>query len=74
MQKAKIISAYMMLISGIVLAFLSFLISANNDVSDNILWYVAQTIIYAGSIFGVSSYIEIEMNRKFKQFKKNETN
>lgn len=63
-----------MLLSGVVLAFLSFFLSGNFDVADNILWYVAQTIIYAGSVFGVSSYIEYELNRKFKEFKNNERN
>ena len=46
-----------MLTSGIVLAFLCFFLHGY-DITDGVLWYVAQTIVYAGSIFGVSIYIK----------------
>jgi O-antigen/teichoic acid export membrane protein len=49
-------SALMMLVSGIVLAMLSFFLN-NYDIKENVLWYIAQTLIYAGSIFGVSIFI-----------------
>ena len=28
------------------------------DVKDSVLWYVSQTLVYAGSIFGVGIYIQ----------------
>lgn len=28
-----------------------------HDVTDGVLWYVGQTLVYAGSIFGVGIYI-----------------
>ena len=49
--------AYVMLTSGIVLAFLCFFLHGY-DITDGVLWYVAKTIVYAGSIFGVSIYIK----------------
>lgn len=46
-----------MLLSGVAMAFLSFFLN-NFDVSDSVLWYVSQTLVYAGSIFGVGIYIQ----------------
>jgi hypothetical protein len=52
------------LCSGIALAFLSFFLNKYN-VSEGVLWYVSQTLVYAGSIFGVSAYV----NTKFGEIK-----
>lgn len=52
------------LLSGIALTFLSFFFN-NYNISDGVLWYVSQTLIYAGSIFGVTAYI----NTKFGEIK-----
>lgn len=49
-------SACIMLASGIVLSFLSFFLS-NYTIEDSVLWYFAQTILYAGSIFGLTMYV-----------------
>lgn len=50
-------SAIAMLTSGVVLAFFSFFLNGG-DVRDSVLWYVSQTLVYAGSIFGVGIYIQ----------------
>ena len=42
--------------SGIVLSFLSFFLS-NYTIEDSVLWYFAQTILYAGSVFGLTMYV-----------------
>ena len=49
-----------MLFSGILLTFLCFFLN-HYKVDDSVLWYVAQTLVYAGSIFGVSVYIRSKM-------------
>lgn len=49
-------TAVLSLSSGVVLSFLSFFLN-KYDISDGVLWYVSQTLMYAGSIFGVSLYI-----------------
>ena len=48
-----------MIISGIVLAFLSFF--SNGDIVDGVLWYIAQALIYAGGVFGVSLYFKTKL-------------
>lgn len=40
--------------SGIVLAFLQYFDAG--DLSNGVLGYVAQVLVYAGSIFGVTTY------------------
>lgn len=49
-------TAIIMVASGIVLAFLSFFLN-HFDIADGVLWYIAQALVYAGSIFGVSMYV-----------------
>lgn len=53
-------SAISMVLSGIVLAFLSFFFN-NYDIKDGVLWYISQALIYAGGIFGVSIYFKTRL-------------
>ena len=53
-------SAIAMIVSGIVLAFLSFFRN-DGEISDGVLWYVAQALTYAGGIFGVSVYFKTKL-------------
>lgn len=50
-------TAVVLLLSGVVLSFLGFYASPLGEISDSVLWYFSQTLIYAGSIFGVSTYV-----------------
>ena len=56
------ISAVGMLISGVGLSVSGFIVSPLGEISDSVLWFAAQTMIYAGSVFGVSVYV----NDKFR--------
>lgn len=51
-----------MLISGVGLSVAGFIVSPLGEISDSVLWFAAQTMIYAGSVFGVSVYV----NDKFR--------
>ncbi len=53
-------TAIAMVVSGIVLAFLSFFCNDGN-ISEGVLWYVAQALTYAGGIFGVSVYFRTKL-------------
>lgn len=69
-------SAIVVLTSGIVLAYISYFTSQMRDVTDNVLWYFAQTLMYAGSIFGVAIAIDAKfenIKNKFLNHKNNET-
>ena len=56
------ISAVGMLISGVALSVAGFVVSPLGEISDSVLCFAAQTMIYAGSVFGVSVYV----NDKFR--------
>ena len=59
-----------MLLSGVVLTFLSFFLN-NYVVSDGVLWYVSQTLVYSGGIFGVNVYFKSKLGN-FERIVKNE--
>ena len=56
------ISAVGMLISGVALSVAGFVVPPLGEIYDSVLWFAAQTMIYAGSVFGVSVYV----NDKFR--------
>ena len=55
-------SAIGMLICGVAISVAGFIVSPVGEISDSVLWFTAQTMIYAGSVFGVSVYV----NDKFR--------
>ena len=56
-----------MVVSGIVLAFLSFFL--NGDVVDGVLWYIAQALAFAGGVFGVSIYFRTKLGEAKTEIK-----
>lgn len=53
-------TAITMVVSGIILAFLSFFLNGYN-ISDGVLWYVSQALVYSGAIFGVNIYFKTKL-------------
>ena len=51
-----IYTALVMLAFGIVLASAGFIVSPLGEIHSSVLWIVAQCLIYAGSVLGVSAY------------------
>lgn len=58
------VSAIILLMSGIALSFLSFFLSVEHVIDSSVLWYFGQTLIYAGSLFGIKSYVDYRMQKK----------
>ena len=46
-----------MLAIGAALSIAGFIVPPTGEISDSVLWFFAQCLIYAGSIFGVSTYV-----------------
>lgn len=61
----QVYSAIGMLISGVALSIAGFIVPPVGEISDSVLWFFAQCLIYAGSIFGVSIYVQ----SKFRELK-----
>lgn len=53
-------TALAMVASGIILAFLSFFLN-HHDIESGVLMYVAEALVYAGGIFGVSLYFKTKL-------------
>ena len=51
----------MLLMSGIALSVAGFVVDPVGEISDSVLWYVSQALIYAGSVFGVTVYIDRQL-------------
>lgn len=54
----QVFSALAMLLSGVALSIAGFIVPPVGEISDSVLWFFAQCLIYAGSIFGVSIYVQ----------------
>lgn len=68
------LTAVAMILSGIVLAFLSFFLNGY-DIAEGVLWYIAQALTYAGGIFGVSIYFKTKLGQaeaRLREFVKKE--
>ena len=70
-------SAIAVLLLAIILVYISYFTSQTRDVTDNVLWYFAQSLMYAGSIFGVIITVDAKFdnikNKLFNHNKKDET-
>ena len=68
--KYQVYSALAMLLAGVALSVAGFLVPPVGEISDSVLWFFAQCLIYAGSIFGVSIYVQ----SKFTEMKEEMSN
>jgi hypothetical protein len=67
MQKEKkeniqVYTAVGMLALGSALSIAGFIVPPTGDISDSVLWFFAQCLMYAGSIFGISIYVNSKFN------------
>ena len=60
----SIAAAMLLLVSGVVLSFIGFFTEPKGEISDSVLWYFAQTLIYAGSVMGIKSYVDYRISKK----------
>ena len=58
------LSAIGMLMAGVGLTIAGFIVPPLGVISDSVLWFTAQTLIYAGSIFGVKVYIDHQLKTR----------
>lgn len=61
-EKLSYVFASVALGFGILLTFLGFLVDPMGVVDDSVLWVLGQTLIYSGSIVGISMHYKQELN------------
>lgn len=67
-DKASYITAFSMIGSGMLIAFLSFFLNEHN-IETGVLIYIAQTFLVGGSLIGLSVYFKskfVEFNSSMK--------
>ena len=62
MKNIQTITAVVLIATGIVMSFIGFWTPPKGEISDSVLWYFAQTLIYAGSVFGLKVYVDRRIN------------
>lgn len=71
-EDIQVWTAVGMLIAGVGLSVVGFLVTPLGIIHDSVLWFFAQCLIYAGSIFGVSIYVTGKVNKAITNFKQRE--
>ena len=62
-ETVSTVMAVTLVASGVTLSFLSFFLSNEGVIDGSVLWYFAQTLLYAGSVFGLKDYIDFRLGR-----------
>ena len=63
----RAISAVGMLVAGVGLSVAGFCVPPVGEISDSVLWFFAQCLLYAGAALGIDVFVEHkidERNRK----------
>ena len=60
-EKIQYGSAMVVLAFAIALVYISYFVS--KDVTDNVLWYFGQSLMYVASIFGVSIAMDVTFDK-----------
>ena len=62
----QVFTAIGMLVAGVGLSIAGFIVPPTREISDSVLMFTAQCLVYAGSALGINVYI----NSKFSDIKK----
>ena len=62
----QVYSAVAMLLAGVGLSIAGFIVPPTGEISDSVLMFTAQCLVYAGSALGINVYI----NSKFSDIKR----
>lgn len=62
----QVFTAVGMLVAGVGLSIAGFVVPPTGEISDSVLMFTAQCLVYAGSALGINVYI----NSKFSDIKK----
>ena len=67
-EKIQYFTAILMIVSAVVLAFICFFLN-HYKIEDSVLWYIAQALVYAASIFCISLAINTKFGKIENQVK-----
>lgn len=70
---AQTISAFIMLLAGIGLNIASFAVPPVGGLSDSVMTFMGEALIYAASVFGMKAYVEKKIGERNKSNNYHET-
>lgn len=62
MKKPKYLLASLLVLSGVVLSYISFYTPPVGEVDGSVLGYFGECLIWAGSMFGMKEYVNYKLN------------
>lgn len=65
----QIYSAIAMLAIGTILSVVGFIVPPTGEISNSVLAFFAQCLVYAGSVFGIKTYVHNKFNNLERQIK-----
>ena len=63
----RVFSALFMLVAGAVLSYLGFFMPPLVEISESVLMFTAQALVYAGSAFGIDLMIDAKIRKRAMQ-------
>ena len=69
---AQTVSAFLMLLSGVALNVASFAVPPVGELSNSVMTYMGEALIYAASVFGLTVYVNSCMARLERRVGNNE--
>lgn len=70
-EKIAIITAVLAFVLGWALTIAGFIVPPIGDISNSVLWVLGQALIYAASVFGITSYFKsesVQMKRDMERY------
>ena len=67
-ENLAVVTACVMLLFGIILTAAGFVIDPTGEVHDSVLWILGQSLVYAGSIFGVAAYMRGVVDKRMSEW------
>lgn len=59
----QVLAAVGMLFSGTAMSFFGFFCEPVGLIHDSVLWFFAQCLVWAGSIFGIKTYVAGQIDK-----------
>lgn len=60
---AQTVSAFMMLLAGIALTFCSFFTPPRGELTESVVAFMGEALIYAASVFGLTAYVDAKLKK-----------
>lgn len=57
-DKISYVMSIILIVSGIIMAFICFFLTDNHDITNGVLFYVSEAFVTGGSLLGIGLYIK----------------